>query len=236
MNFPGSPASGTITNNFTRVEIADASSGALDATFPNFTVGLWLNPSSTSRDRFAIGKIGGSGQRGWQISSTSGTTDLVIDYFATAGSSTSRSLKVANALPLNTWTHVIFAFDGVNLTEAVYLNNILQTVDETASGNAIPTTLNSSNSAAFRTGHRGATGSAVAGWAGGIDDVVIYNETLAFSPTGSATGTGSLLVEVPVPEPTSFVLAALAAGIVLGMRRSENRERLVKGPLKFRGL
>jgi hypothetical protein len=223
MNFPGNPASGSINSNVERVEIADASSGALDASFSNFTVALWLNPSSTDRDRFAIGKIGGSGQRGWQVSSATGTTDLVVDYFATAGSTTSRSLKVAGGLPLNTWSHVIFAFDGTNLTEAVYINNVLQTVDSTASTTAIPATLNGSNNQPFRTGHRGATGAAVGAWAGGIDDAMVFNETLAYSPTGSADGTGSLLVEVP--EPGSIVVAAFAVALMFGMRQ----HRIVKG-------
>ena len=212
MNFPGNPATGNITTNIERVEIADASAAALDGTYSNFTVAMWLNPSSTDRDRFAIGKIGGSGQRGWQISSTAGTTDLVIDYFATGAATTSRSFKVVGGLPLNTWNHVIFAFDGVNLTEAVYINNVLQTVDATASTTAITATLNAANSAAFRVGHRGATGNTVGSWAGGIDDVVIYDETLAFSPIGSASGTGSLLV----PEPGSIALIAIGMAVAIG--------------------
>lgn len=215
MNFPGNPATGNITTNIERVEIADASAAALDGTYSNFTVAMWLNPSSTDRDRFAIGKIGGSGQRGWQISSTAGTTDLVIDYFATGAATTSRSFKVVGGLPLNTWNHVIFAFDGVNLTEAVYINNVLQTVDATASTTAITATLNAANSAAFRVGHRGATGNTVGSWAGGIDDVVIYDESLAFSPIGSASGTGSLLV----PEPGSIALVAIGMALALGTSR-----------------
>jgi hypothetical protein len=212
MNFPGNPATGNIAGNIERVEIADASSAALDGTYSNFTVAMWLNPSSTDRDRFAIGKTGAGGQRGWQISSTGGTTDLVIDYFATAASTTSRSLKVAGGLPLNTWNHVIFAFDGVNQTEAIYINNILQTtVDSSASTNAIPTTLNAANTAAFRVGHRGATGNTVGAWAGGIDDVMIFNETLAFTETGSVTGTGNLLV----PEPGSSALIAIGMAFML---------------------
>jgi hypothetical protein len=221
MNFPGNPATGNIASNIERVEIADASSGALDATFSNFTVALWLNPSSTDRDRFAIGKIGGSGQRGWQISSTAGTTSLVIDYFSAAGATTSRTLLLASALPLNTWNHVIFAFDGVNQTEAVYVNNVLQTVDTLGSTEtSVPTGLNGANSAAFRVGHRGATGNSVGSWAGGIDDVVIFDEALAFSPTGSGTGTGSLLAEVP--EPTSFMYAIIGATLAIAARRKTN--------------
>jgi hypothetical protein len=223
MNFPGNPATGNIAANIERVEIADASAGVLDASFSKFTVGLWLNPSSTDRDRFAIGKIGGSGQRGWQISSTAGTTNLAIDYFDSAAATTSRTLTLVGALPLNTWTHVIFAFDGVAQTEAVYLNNVLQATDTTASSALIvPATLNGANSQPFRTGHRGATGNTVGAWAGGIDDVVIFNETLAFSTTGSASGTGSLLAEVP--EPCSIVGAFIGLAFI-AFRRVECTHR-----------
>jgi len=212
MNFPGNPASGSISSNIERVEIADASSGALDATFSNFTVALWLNPSSTDRDRFAIGKIGGSGQRGWQIYSAAGTTNLVIDYF-TAAAGSDRSLVVPGALPLNTWTHVILAFDGVNQTEAVYVNNVLQSPNSVGTLTSVPTTLNAANNQPFRVGHRGATGTNVGSWAGGIDDVMIFNETLAHSPAGSSAGTGSTLV----PEPGALLLA-LAFAPAIGAR------------------
>jgi hypothetical protein len=217
MNFPG----GTSTS-FTRVEIADASSGALDASFSNFTVALWLNPTSTTGDRFAIGKIGGSGQRGWQISSTGGTSNLVVDYFASTANLTDRTFTIPNGLPLNTWTHVIFAFDGVNQTEALYVNNMLQTPTITGTLTSVPATLNGANNQPFRTGHRGATGATVGSWIGGIDDVMVFNETLAFSPTGSQTGTGSLLVEVP--EPASFAYAIIGAALLVAARRNGKRE------------
>jgi hypothetical protein len=118
---------------------------------------------------------------------------------------------------------VTFVFDGTNLTEALYINNVLQTPDTTASTTTIPSTLNASNSALFRVGHRGGTGTSVAGWAGGIDDVLIFNETLAFTPTGSLTGTGSLLASIP--EPTSFVVVALAGVMMFGAWKL----RIVKG-------
>lgn len=215
MNFPGNPATGNIAANIERVEIADASAGGstgLDGTYSNFTVAMWLNPSSTDRDRFAIGKIGGSGQRGWQISSPAGSTNLVIDYFDTASGS-DRSLVLAAALPLNTWNHLIFAFDGVAQTEAVYLNNVLQSPTSVGTLASVPATLNAANNQPFRVGHRGATGNTVGAWAGGIDDVVIYNETLAFTPIGSASGTGSLLV----PEPGTIALVAIGMALAMGI-------------------
>jgi hypothetical protein len=193
------------------VEIADASAGALDASFSAFTVALWLNPSSTDRDRFAVGKMGGSGQRGWSVSSVGGTTNLAIDYFETAGGA-DRTLTVAGALPLNTWTHVIFTFDGASQVDKIYVNNVEVTPTATGLLTGPSATLNAANNALFRVGHRGATGNTVGSWAGGIDDVRIFNEALPFTAVGSATGTGSLLA----PEPGSIALVVFALTLAMG--------------------
>ncbi|MEX0642869.1 MAG: LamG domain-containing protein [Pirellulales bacterium] len=202
MNFPGSPTDGSITANNTRVEIADGTVGAGDATldmaFTAFTVSMWLNPSSTSRDRFAIGKMGSAGQRGWQIYSGNGTTNLVIDYFD-GPSGSDRSLTVADAFTLDTWTHLIFTFDAESASEEIYLNNVLQT--PTIGGVGAPlAALNGANSAPFRVGHRGGNQQTVGAWAGGIDDVRIFDSALEFSEIGSAEGTGSLLKVIPLPQ------------------------------------
>jgi hypothetical protein len=223
MNFPGNPATGNIASNVERVEIADASSGALDATFSNFSVAMWLNPSSTDRDRFAIGKMGANGNRGWQIGSLAGTGHLVVDYFSTVNNLTDRSLKVVDVLPLNTWTHVIFTYDGNTQSEKIYINNALQTVVDASlsSLGTVPSILNAANGQSFRVGHRGATGNTVGSWAGGIDDVMIFNETLAYSRAGSATGTGSTLI----PEPGSSLLAAFGLAVMIGVAKRRLKSR-----------
>jgi hypothetical protein len=196
MQFYG--GSGTSLNY---VQIADASSGVLDSQYTNFSFSMWLNPSSQTGDRYAIGKMGGGGQRGWQVVNLAGTSTLSIDYFDAAGG-VDRSLQTTNALPLNTWTHVLFTFDGVNQTEKLYLNNVLTPFSDTSTGGSatVPNTFNGANSANFRVGHRGGTASSVGSWIGGIDDVRIYDETLLFTATGSLTGTGSTLAEAAPPR------------------------------------
>jgi hypothetical protein len=224
MNFPGNPASGNIASNIERVEIADVSAGALDAAFTNFTISMWLNPSSTDRDRYAAGKMGGGGQRGWQLVSPAGTTNLNLDYFDAAGGS-DRTLSLTNALTVGEWTHLIYVFDGVNQTEQIYLNNVLQSPGVAGGLTGVPTTFNASNSAAFRVGHRGATGNTIGSWAGGIDDVQVFNDSLAFTPTGSATGTGSLLA-VAVPEPSTAITGWMVmSGVALLAGRRSRRTK-----------
>jgi hypothetical protein len=217
MNFPGNPATGNIAANAERVEIADGSTGALKADFGNFSVALWLNPSSTDRDRYAVGKMGGSGQRGWSIASQVNSTNLMIDYFST-GTTGDRTLIVPNALPLNTWTHVIFTFDGANQTEAIYINNRPQSFTASGSLTSVPSIINADNTQSFKVGHRGATGNTVGSWAGGIDDVMIFDHTLAHTRAGSSSGTGMTLV----PEPSPYLLMTLGSiGLAMLRRRTK---------------
>jgi hypothetical protein len=145
---------------------------------------------------------------------------LIVDYFSTVSNGTDRALKVVDALPLNTWTHVIFTFDGTAQTEKIYINNVLQTVVDASlsSLGTVPSILNAANGQSFRVGHRGATGNTVGSWAGGIDDVMVFNETLAYSRAGSATGTGSTLV----PEPSTVFLAAFGLALVSIRRRVQH--------------
>jgi hypothetical protein len=217
MNFPGNPASGGISGNVERVNIADATVGTggatLDKTFSKITISFWVNPSSLNRDRAIIGKMGSATpQRGWFIFSPAGTDDLYLDYWAD-GSSGERELRINDVLPLDTWTHVVFTFDGSGTTntDAVYVNNVLEAYDVVVG--SVPDTFNGDNNAPFRVGHRGSTQTNAAAWAGGIDDVRIFDdEALAYSPIGSATGTGSLLA----PEPSVFAALSIA-GLVLNV-------------------
>lgn len=200
-------------SNHTRVQIDAASSGALNDTFENFTVALWLNPSSLSGNRMAIGKMGGSGNRGWQIVSNDGETSLTIGYFDGA-SGLEREFTVPDVFTVGTWTHVAFTLEGSTNTERVYINGVEQFVSTSGLG-----AINGLNGADFKVGHRGTTGSGVRSWAGGIDDVRIYDEVLAGTAPGSLTGIGSLLT--PVPEPGTIVLASIAwvAGVAVARRR-----------------
>jgi len=107
-------------------------------------------------------------------------------------------------------------------TEAIYINGIAVPFVNVTSTATVPTALNGVNNSAFLVATRGGTNSSntsTTGWIGGIDDVRVYNETLAASAIGSASGIGSLVVAVP--EPSCFVLAALAlvGGVAIRRRR-----------------
>jgi hypothetical protein len=251
MNFTGPNVA---NSNSSRVGILDGASGGgsgpLDTQFTQFTFAAWVKPTFVPEDfdsdRLIAGKAGGGtagSNRGWQISSPSlepgvigdvslpghvlvdGGDDLLITYYASA-SGTPRELVVHNVLPLDTWTHIAFTFDGAAGTEAVYINGALATIVANTSTSlaTVPATLNGANAGAFMAGARAGTASGdgsrtggIYGWYGGLDDVRIYDEALAFTPIGSATGIGSLLTAVP--EPSGLVMAIMGIGILRYRRR-----------------
>jgi hypothetical protein len=186
------------STNFTRVEIDDTQTGAIDVSFTKFSVALWLNPSDSTTDRFAIGKIGIDGNRGWQILGKNGTSNMELDYYATTANGTDRAFILENVLPLNTWTHVAFSFDGEAGAEAIYINGAAQTLTNLGEQLTVPTTLNSANSFPLRVGHRGRTGSTIGGWRGGIDDVRIFDQAL------TASEVQALMAPVTLPHAGDF--------------------------------
>jgi hypothetical protein len=198
MNFYSTVTSSGTQNNYTRVEIDDTQSGALDVAFTNFSVALWLFPTDNTTDRWAIGKIGIGGNRGWQILGKNGTAEMELGYYATTENDTDRAFVLSNVLPLDTWTHVAFAFDGTAGTEAIYINGVAQTLTNVGVLTSVPTTLNSANSFPLRVGHRGRTGATIGGWKGGIDDVRIYNHTL------TAADVQGLMAPVTPPHAGDF--------------------------------
>lgn len=226
MYFPGSPSTGSSASSVkpARVEIAKASAGALDQPQINFSFAAWVNPTAvgfgdpvTIQNRFIAAKVGqgtASSNRGWQILAAApnsnpvnglvnngGGDDLEIDFSQnTSGSPNPNiSIMINDVLPLNTWTHVAFTFDGT--TPVVYINGLATTPTGFSTTTPGPNRVNGTNSAAFMVADRGSNSQY--GWIGGIDDVRVYTETL------DAAGVQALLV--PIPEPSTF--AVIIAGI-----------------------
>jgi hypothetical protein len=223
MSFPGGTSA---TSGVSRVSIANASAGPLAPSggFTNITIAAWAFPTSASTDRAIASKIGGgsfSSNRGWQIYSPAagGGDDLVIDFFQNQSGSgnPNASLIIEDVLPLNTWTHVAFTFNGT--TPIVYINGVSESFVN-LSATAMPTSINATNGAAFLVGTRGNSNTTtfLTPWIGGIDDVRVYNEVLGGSAPGSNSGIGSLLT--PVPEPNTILMTGIGLiGVVVLARK-----------------
>jgi hypothetical protein len=200
-------------------------------------------PNDAVTDRLIAGKAGGgtsSSNRGWQVSSppmqpslvtgitgsltVSGGDDLVFIYFPGSTGSTARTLVAQDVLPFDTWTHIAFAFDGAAGTEAIYVNGVAASFAADPTGlTSVPATLNGANAGSFMAGARAGTASGdgsrtngIFGWYGGLDDVRVYDEALAPSAIGSASGVGSLL---QVPEPSYWFSMVIAIPIAIILYR-----------------
>jgi hypothetical protein len=200
--------------NRTGVTIADASAGSLDAVFTAYSVAVWVHPRSTSTYRMIGGKFGGNGNRGWHLGSPTGTTNLDVFYFGAANDAdnSSRRYALTNVLPLDTWTHIAFTFDGVNQVDAVYINGVSQSLTNTGTSAVVPTQLYAANSENFWVGNRGAIGG-VTSWDGNLDDFRIYNHAL------SASEVNALLIRVP--EPATWIIVAFAFTVTGRIRRGQ---------------
>jgi hypothetical protein len=156
-----------------RVFVADGDTD-FDTLYTEFTFAAWVKPSAATEgvDQFIAGKMGGSGQRGWQLYRQNATESLVLDYFETNNNAPVQGdLTVSTAFTVGTWTHVAFTFKANEFVK-MYVDGVLK-LDQTS---GVLATLNGSNSAAFQVGNRG--NSINSSWVGWIDDARVYNNVL----------------------------------------------------------
>jgi hypothetical protein len=217
--FGGTNISSGSSNSANRVVVADAgvNSSTLDALFPQFTFAAWLNPAEvTTATRWIAGKMGGGGERGWQLARGYGTgganvNNLEFSYFD-GPSGASQDLSVTGFFSSNSeWIHLAVVFDGGDFVK-IYKNGV-EVLNETA---GVLSNLNGANAIPFMVGHRGTSASSSGAWFGYMDDVRIYDSAL------NQAEVSALLV---VPEPSSMVLmAGLIVGVTaIGLRRKSQQ-------------
>jgi hypothetical protein len=146
------------------------------------TVEFWVNPSSLSSTFSTV--LGNRGPGGVRYSFHLSSTQIGIDN----GSGTLITFTPASAIPTNTWTHLAFVNDGTQTT--IYINGL-------ASG-SIPGSFNNSVTGQPMTlGAANTPGPNEGLFAGGIDEVRIWNiqraaidilDNVNNSLTGTETG------------------------------------------------
>jgi hypothetical protein len=150
------------------VEVGDVAS--LDQTFTTITINTWLKPALVSTEKAIMGKMGGSGNRGFQFTLFSGST-VTMDYFS-GPSGTEAVLYTPSPLLSSSFSNVCFVFNG-GISHTFYQNG----APITSSTISIPATFNGSNSAPFRLGDRG--DSIISKYTGSIATAQIYNQALS---------------------------------------------------------
>lgn len=165
-----------INGSTTRVEIPDAQAGDFDKAFDAFSIALWLSPlaNENNRNRWLAGKMGGGGNRGWQLGRNTSET-LGFVYFD-GPSGASQSLISSSTVPADQFTHAAVTFAAEDAVR-IYLNGMLDA--EVDSG--VLASLNGSNSSALQIGNRGdSLSNSSSGSTGStLDDVGIWDQSLS---------------------------------------------------------
>lgn len=137
---------------------------------PKFSVAFWCKPD-VDATMYAISKFGVAGQREFGVRMNSGTRTISIIYSAT-GTATDTTVGTT-ALSLNTWHHVVCAFDGDAGTMDIYLDGTADKNDTTALTGIANKDEN------LLIGALGPDTSPQNFWNGKLNQVAIYNDALS---------------------------------------------------------
>jgi hypothetical protein len=151
-----------------------------DRSYTNFTVSLWYKPdtdndgATDTDNNLLIGKMGNSGQRGWQLYRFDDSSRISLLYFdGPAGSSQSLSTDLTMPGPTANDFTLISATFSANNAIRLYIDG----VQVTAMTSGVKASLNGSNDKPLQVGNRGDSSSDSAG--GIIDDLGLWDETLS---------------------------------------------------------
>jgi len=131
-------------------------------TYEAFTLSMWINPgagddtSGGSLTWFA-GKMGGSGNRGWQIGRrNAGHDDFRKMHFGYSEDAvgTWGGLDSTSTVPVDQWTHFAVTFAGGQYAR-MYINGVLDSEVTNTVETPVRDRINGVNSAMFQVGNRG---------------------------------------------------------------------------------
>jgi hypothetical protein len=172
--------------------LPDASAGAFDTTFTNFSVGMWMQPDSwtDAAVRIITGKTSSSSsQRGWFLQKLNGQLQFGSYTAASAGTlfSVTSPANSTSLLPTNSFTHVAGTYQNTGANNLkIYINGILSVQTTTALS-----PFQGQNSNAFEVGNRGNASTATA-FIGLLDDYGVASDTIAAQQIALTHGLGRL--------------------------------------------
>jgi hypothetical protein len=179
----------------------------------HFTISTWVNVDANSTWASFVKNWGGGGAFHFGLNATDGR---VSDYLNDSGGLTVISPGV---LTLGSWQHVAVTFDGVADTHKLYINGSLVS---TATGAAVPATLNSGNTTmgiGAKLNPSLTTPTGDPGYLNGkMDDLAFWDETLTDAQIQTIFTNGSNGIGV-IPEPSAALLGGLGLLALLRRRR-----------------
>ena len=195
----GEVAQGFQFNGSTSSNVSVPDSPSLHPTTA-MTLDAWINPASGNGSFESIvykGNLGTFAQQPYALFLTSGgQLNLRL-----GNASTVDSLSSVAALPINTFTHVAFTYDGTTI--AFYINGVLDSSKTTTIG-----TLNQTETNPL------IIGSDFGGFIGGIDELEIFNRPLSQGEIQSIVNAGSFGKCKPIVPPAGTACTAPPANMV----------------------
>jgi hypothetical protein len=214
-----------INGSATSIDVADGNSD-FDRTYTEFSVSMWIRSNDGgTKARPLAGKMGYSGNRGWQI--VRGTDNKVGFTYYNAPNGTPQFISSGTTtIDDLVWTHVAVTFSADEFLRFYVDGSLVTEMTEAVDG--ILSVMNGANSAKFQVGNRGddINDASAASTTGYLDDFGLWDEALTsqqigFIYTGGLAGL-NLQQALIIPEPASLALLTLGAAWLLNRRRGRS--------------
>src|SRR6266508_4024034 len=178
-NDPGYVGDGAATLTATAGQQV-AGPNAVVNTSQSFTVSAWVNLTDTSSNRTAVSQDGNR-YSGFFLNYVSSLNRWVFSRMTSDTDAATAVRATSDAAPtLGAWTHLVGVRDTAAGTMRLYVNGVLQSTTAPAG--------NWSATGAFVVGRAKGGGTVVNTWAGGIDDVRVYQKVLSDDQIAALAG------------------------------------------------
>lgn len=147
----------------------------------NFSVSLWVNPSTAGSGGQVIGKWASDNTKGWAIDVGYYHTNEVTIAFRNNSGGDYWSAYSATTIPAKSWTHIAMYYPGNGSAPTLWINGQLQTLTTyLVLGNGLSGIVDSGENLTIGRSHM-FTETSYIYFSGSVDDVRIYNRALSAS-------------------------------------------------------
>jgi hypothetical protein len=198
------------------VSVGSADAAPHDSLFTEFTAMAWVKPETDSDGNpanFLFGKMGGGGDRGWQVEVNTAADKTTLLYFDDP-SGTSDSVALTGLdLPEDEFTHLAYVFKGDTGSGDGYVDIYVNGQLELHETTGVLEYLNAVNNQPLQIGNRG-NGQNNQFFKGAVDDPQFF---------AAALGRNEIMLAAQIPEPSSLLLALLGGLGLCPLRRRRAR-------------
>jgi len=181
----------------------------------NFSIRIWFNFDTATREQTLIEKFSGGGGPAWSLTTFPNALRFGFDGFAGG------ILNAAVSIPTGTWHHVVVRRDGSAFD--LFYDGALVASGSTASPIG-------STTLPLLIGMRNALDGRDFSVDGRIDEVALWTRALTNAEVAALYNNGRGTPLAVVPEPASWLLAGMSGLVVLAVRRGRRPAGTSAGP------